>query len=142
MAAAAKASPFAVEFYYSSMSRSIAEHLLVNTGIDGCYLVRASETRSGAMVLSVGFQQRVHHYRLLFENDEFVMEGHPETFSSLPDLLKYFSDKGQLVTALTSPIIDDDCESTATDECAETLMLSLQRRAARGVTAPLEDYIK
>ena len=60
--------------------------MLRNAGFDGCYLVRASETRAGAMVLSVGFQGRVHHYRVLFSPDTQTYTS-PETPHTLPSSL-------------------------------------------------------
>jgi hypothetical protein len=62
------------------------------------------------MVLSVGFQGRVHHYRVLFSPDTqtYSMEGHVETFATLPDLLHHASESGKLVTALAYPLVDDD----------------------------------
>jgi hypothetical protein len=62
------------------------------------------------MVLSVGFQGRVHHYRVLFspETQTFLMEGRVETFATLSDLLHHASESGGIVTALTHPLVDDD----------------------------------
>jgi hypothetical protein len=61
------------------------------------------------MVLSVGFQGRVHHYRLLFSEavSTYKIEGHSDEFTSLPDLLQHASETGKLVTALAYPIVDD-----------------------------------
>eukprot|EP00038_Savillea_parva_P013131 m.7397 g.7397 ORF g.7397 m.7397 type:complete len:971 (-) comp2443_c0_seq2:390-3302(-) len=145
-------------YFYSSMSRSIAEHLLVSTceslGFEGCYLVRASETKPGAMVLSVGFQGRVHHYRVLFSHDTktYQMEGHTSAFASLPDLLQNASDTGKLVTTLAYPIIDDAYEEETEQDVVEEVVskdveLLLQTMQRRGgseheFSASLRRYLR
>mmetsp|Transcript_28320 Transcript_28320/g.84785 ORF Transcript_28320/g.84785 Transcript_28320/m.84785 type:complete len:987 (-) Transcript_28320:101-3061(-) len=143
-------------YFYSSMSRSIAEHLLVSTceslGAEGCYLVRASETRAGAMVLSVGFQGRVHHYRIIFQHimQTYKIEGHVDEFGTLPDLLQHASDTGKLVTPLAYPIIDDAYEvgEEEYDEHVspdvELLVQTLERRGGAGheFSPALEKYFR
>lgn len=46
--------PPEVLWHYTSMTRQVAERLLVECGVTGCFLVRDSETVQGASVLSVG----------------------------------------------------------------------------------------
>jgi len=40
-------------YYYTALGREDAESMLIQTGVHGCFLVRASKSVEGASVLSV-----------------------------------------------------------------------------------------
>ena len=58
-------------WYHESISRHNAEQKLVDSGKDGSYLVRKSDTVPGAYVLSLFYSNRIHHYRLVFSVSTF-----------------------------------------------------------------------
>jgi hypothetical protein len=111
----------AVPYYHTSLGRAVAEQMLVSEGVNGTYLVRASETKTDSMVLSVGCNQRVHHYRIVYSGGSYRMETHKETtFKTLPELVQHFSDKGLLVTTLTTPITGSEEAVADGDEYADS----------------------
>lgn len=127
--------------------------MLVSGGIDGTYLVRASESKSDSMVLSVGFQKRVHHYRIVHNHGTFRMETHKETvFNSLPELVQHFNVNDKLATKLTTPILnqsEDDGPAEEYDETVsmtDTVLQALTRRGSASVKADnakdIADYVK
>eukprot|EP00051_Salpingoeca_urceolata_P001310 m.39953 g.39953 ORF g.39953 m.39953 type:complete len:1013 (+) comp11326_c0_seq1:218-3256(+) len=115
MAEATAAQPVA-PWHYVSLSRSVAERLLVDNGNDGAFLVRDSESVSGASVLSVGSQGRVHHYRLRNESGGVRMEGEGMVHKSLPDLIDYCKTSNALVCQLTVPIILEPSHESENDD--------------------------
>eukprot|EP00040_Diaphanoeca_grandis_P005099 m.31381 g.31381 ORF g.31381 m.31381 type:complete len:982 (-) comp16450_c0_seq1:290-3235(-) len=133
-----------VPYFHSSMSRDVAERLLVSQGIDGAYLVRASETRSDAMVLSVSNQGRIYHYRITYANGKYSMENNKETFPKLDKLVEYFSVK--VVTALVLPINnEEETEEEDVEPISDQLMRAFDRRGttSRGDNLEaLQAYIK
>nr|KAG5696720.1 hypothetical protein BaRGS_028840 [Batillaria attramentaria] len=86
-------------FFHKGISRLRAEELLLQSGEDGSFLVRDSETVSNAYVLCVLYQLRVHQYRILPDKDgrlSVQSEGdmQPVAFADLPSLIHVYVNKG------------------------------------------------
>ena len=78
-------------WYHGKIPRSTAEYLL-NSGIDGSFLVRESESNPGEHTISLRFDGRCHHYRVGKHGSRVsIMPENP--FDSLQDLVQHHSKK-------------------------------------------------
>ena len=88
------------DWYHGRISRNRAEYLL-NSGINGSFLMRESESAPGQHSLSLRYDGRVYHYRVYFDDSDNVYVREEAKFKTLEDLVTYHSrEAGGLVTNL------------------------------------------
>lgn len=79
-------------WYHGRISRTEAEELLQNNGkINGLYLVRESLWTTGEYVLSLTQSQQFSHYKIKRRNDGSLGIDDDETFQTLPDLIRFYT---------------------------------------------------
>ncbi|KAK3094659.1 hypothetical protein FSP39_004619 [Pinctada imbricata] len=111
-------------YFHRGISRLRAEELLLSAKEDGSFLVRDSETLTGAYVLCLLYQTRVHQYRVLPGHDGKLSVqaegGAPEPrYADLNSLVADYikkEDKNGLAYALKHPVPPERSDDADSDE--------------------------
>ncbi|XP_064555476.1 tyrosine-protein phosphatase corkscrew isoform X2 [Drosophila montana] len=82
-------------WFHPTISGIEAEKLLQEQGYDGSYLARLSSSNPGAFTLSVRRGNEVTHIKIQNNGDFFDLYG-GEKFATLPELVQYYSENGEL----------------------------------------------
>ncbi|XP_069137994.1 tyrosine-protein kinase CSK-like isoform X2 [Argopecten irradians] len=94
----------AMPWFHGSISREQAESLLQNME-DGVFLVRDSVHYRGDFTLSVSFDNKVDHYRILAHNNKLEVDGGDCCFDNLFELVEHYSkDADGLCIRLIRPL--------------------------------------
>nr|AQT19750.1 hypothetical protein Smed-abl-1 [Schmidtea mediterranea] len=95
----------AYQWYHGNITRQEGEHLL-RSGINGSYLVRASESQPGQLSVTLRYDGRVYHYRIGFDIDKklyYITENHK--FPTVAFLIQHHSTfPDGLICALLYPV--------------------------------------
>ncbi|XP_023690306.1 SH2 domain-containing protein 1A isoform X2 [Paramormyrops kingsleyae] len=97
----------ALSFYHGTINKEMGEKILCATKEDGSYLIRKSESMSGAYCLCILFKGLVYTYRVYQTNDRlWVAETAPgvqeRVFRNVKNLIAHFRepDKGIIIPLL------------------------------------------
>ncbi|KAM4697220.1 phosphatidylinositol 3,4,5-trisphosphate 5-phosphatase 2A-like [Rhinophrynus dorsalis] len=105
-------------WYHAELSQACAEQLLIRDGRNGAFLVRPSESVHGAFAICLLYQQHVHTYRILPEENgllsvQSVQGFEVKKFVGLSELVSAYShEQNGLVTALQYPVEQDREDGT------------------------------
>jgi len=90
-------------WFHGKISREQAEKLL-NPRRDGLFLVRESTNFPGDYTLCVCFENKVEHYRIIFQDDKITID-EEEYFDNLSKLVEHYQDDSDgLCTVLGDPL--------------------------------------
>ncbi|NXI89998.1 SH21B protein, partial [Psophia crepitans] len=96
--------------FHGKITRRTCEELLSESGKNGSYLIRESESVEGALCLCIFFEKLVYTYRIFKEHQGYfgiqTSEGVPQKiFRTLKDLIYNYEKPNQgLITTLRYPV--------------------------------------
>ena len=93
-----------VNWYHGLLSKSGAEVILTN-GVNGSFLVRESESSPGKVTLSMHFDVKIYHYRILIDHAGKYHINMEKAFNSIYDLVQYHTvNSDGLISKLLFPV--------------------------------------
>eukprot|EP00090_Calanus_glacialis_P003793 TRINITY_DN12823_c0_g1_i1.p1 TRINITY_DN12823_c0_g1~~TRINITY_DN12823_c0_g1_i1.p1 ORF type:complete len:416 (-),score=101.97 TRINITY_DN12823_c0_g1_i1:734-1981(-) len=130
----------AMPWFHGKISREVAEKLL-NPRKDGLFLVRESTNFPGDYTLCVCFENRVEHYRIIFQDDKITID-EEEYFDNLTKLVEHYQeDADGLCTTLGEPLSREgggvaySVDKTAFEQAGWTIKreeITLQEKIGKG----------
>lgn len=110
-------------WHHPNISRLRAEQLLLSSDKNGAFIIRDSETLPNAHVLCLLHEGRIHHYRILRDENSgsFFMQAVPgmvaQVFTKLEHLVTFYSQANQgLPCELALPVASQGCNSITDDD--------------------------
>ncbi|XP_075251300.1 uncharacterized protein LOC142343585 [Convolutriloba macropyga] len=93
-----------VNWYHGLLSKNGAEVILSN-GVNGSFLVRESESSPGKVTLSMHFDVKIYHYRILIDHAGKYHINMDKAFNSIYDLVQYHTTSSDgLISKLIFPV--------------------------------------
>merc|ERR1719273_2405317 len=129
----------AMPWFHGKISRDTVEKLL-SPRKDGLFLVRESTNFPGDYTLCVCFENRVEHYRIIYQDDQITID-EEEYFDNLSKLVEHYQDDSDgLCTVLGDPLstaggVAYSVDKTAFEQAGWTIKredITLQEKIGKG----------
>ncbi|XP_072271338.1 SH2 domain-containing protein 1A-like isoform X2 [Pyxicephalus adspersus] len=104
--------------YHGGISKSVCENLLLRKGKNGSYLLRDSESISGALCLCILYGRIIYTYRIFQNcNEDYKVETadgvEEKYFQNLKALISYYENPNKgLVHCLSYPVNTNEAEQS------------------------------
>lgn len=79
-------------WFHSNINGKESEEILLESGVDGSFLVRPSTSKVGDFTISVRYNGEVTHIKIQNDGDCYCLAGSPDPFATLHGLVQYYMD--------------------------------------------------